>query len=61
MKLANPFHEFFDKLIVNARLDIKAICGNTGLAGIAELRLDRTLDRSVDIGIVKDDERCISS
>jgi len=46
---------------VNARLDVKAVRGNAGLAGVAELGLDRTVDRRIDVCIVEDDERRIAA
>jgi hypothetical protein len=46
--------------VVNAVLHQNPVGADAGLAGIAVFRSDRTLDRHLDIAVVKEDERHVA-
>jgi hypothetical protein len=47
--------------VVDTVLHQNAVGAHAGLAGVAVFRGDRTLDRGLDIGVVKDDERGVAA
>lgn len=47
------FREPLGKFGIDARLNINPLGRNTSLSRIAELALDRPIDRGVDVGILK--------
>jgi hypothetical protein len=55
------FDEALSEGVVDAVLHQDAVGAHAGLAGVAVLRGDRTLDRSLDIGVVEDDERGVAA
>ena len=53
--------KFFDKLVIHLVLHVNAVRANTGLSCIAVLAGHRAFDCTVDIRIVKHDERRIAT
>src|SRR5712672_2954502 len=47
--------------VIDAVLHQDAVGAHAGLAGVAIFRGDRPLDRGLDIGVVKDDERRVAA
>jgi hypothetical protein len=47
--------------VIDAVLDQNAVGADAGLAGVAVFRSDGALDRHLDIGVVKDDERRVAA
>ena len=60
-KLGDFFGKFFGESIIDAILNINTICTDTGLPGIAILGSNRSLNRSIDIGIVKHNKRRVTA
>ncbi len=61
LQLVHRCRQFFRKLFVDAGLHIDAVGTNTGLAVVAEFRGHGTLDRRIQICVVKDDEGRIAA
>ncbi len=60
-QFGNTCAKALQKTGIHRLVNIKAVDADTGLAGIAELGLDGTLHRSVQISIVKHDEGRIAA
>ena len=57
----NGTREFFNEGVIDAVLNQEAIGANAGLTHVAEFRRHRAGHRGIQIGIVKDNERCVST
>ncbi len=55
------FDKPLGKRVIDAVLHEDAVGAHTGLAGIPIFRGDRTFDRHLDVGVVKDDERRVAA
>ena len=51
----------FGECVVDARLHVEAVRGGAGFAGVAHLGDHRAIERDIEIGVVENDERRISS
>ena len=61
LHLAHPVLQLGRECVIDACLHIDPVGADTGLAVVAELAHDGTLDRRIEIGVVKDDERRVAA
>ena len=61
LHLANGGRKFFGKSVINTILHVNPVGAHAGLTIVAELTDDRTLNRRIQIGVVKHDKRRITA
>ncbi len=61
VQFAHRLLQFFGKAVIHAVLHIQAVGADAGLPGVTEFRGQRAFHGFIEIGIVKDNKRCVAA